>query len=114
MPGLQLTSKLIDGRFPDYERVIPDKERCDKIIDFARRELNEGAADRDRTETFSRGQWLKCGDMGLQGLPVPQGLGGSHAVAGRLRGEELGKGVAEQLLLVAQVKIHGASSALVS
>ena len=23
--GVQLTSKLIDGRFPDYERVIPDK-----------------------------------------------------------------------------------------
>ena len=24
LPGVRLTSKLIDGRFPDYERVIPD------------------------------------------------------------------------------------------
>ncbi len=44
MPGLQLTSKLIDGRFPDYERVIPDKERCDKIIDFEADELRSSLA----------------------------------------------------------------------
>ncbi len=27
---LQFTSKLIDGRFPDYERVIPEPEECEK------------------------------------------------------------------------------------
>lgn len=41
MPGLQMTSKLIDGRFPDYERVIPDRERCDKVIDFEADELRQ-------------------------------------------------------------------------
>jgi DNA polymerase-3 subunit beta len=30
--GAQLTSKLIDGRFPDYERVIPRHEDCDKQV----------------------------------------------------------------------------------
>lgn len=32
LPDLQLTSKLIDGRFPDYERVIPEIDECDKVI----------------------------------------------------------------------------------
>ncbi len=26
LPGLQFTSKLIDGRFPEYQRVLPDRE----------------------------------------------------------------------------------------
>jgi len=30
--GARLTSKLIDGRFPDYERVIPRQELCDKQL----------------------------------------------------------------------------------
>jgi alkylation response protein AidB-like acyl-CoA dehydrogenase len=61
----------------DFE-LSPDQRLLrDKIIQFAGKELNEGAADRDRTETFSRGLWLKCGDMGLQGLPVPEEFGGT-------------------------------------
>ena len=32
VPGAQLTSKLIDGRFPDYEKVIPRLEICDKQV----------------------------------------------------------------------------------
>lgn len=48
----------------------------DQIIDFARRELNDGAVDRDRNETFPEALWRKCGALGLQGLPVPQKLGG--------------------------------------
>ena len=47
------------------------------IVDFARKELNEGIIERDRTHTFPHDLWLKCGDMGLQGLPVPQEYGGS-------------------------------------
>jgi DNA polymerase-3 subunit beta len=30
--GTRLTTKLIDGRFPDYERVIPRQETCDKQL----------------------------------------------------------------------------------
>jgi DNA polymerase-3 subunit beta len=32
VPGARLTTKLIDGRFPDYERVIPRLEGCDKQV----------------------------------------------------------------------------------
>jgi len=40
----QLTSKLIDGRFPDYDRVIPDLEQCDKIISIGREVLRQSLA----------------------------------------------------------------------
>ncbi|MDX1530243.1 MAG: acyl-CoA dehydrogenase family protein [Rhodothermales bacterium] len=49
----------------------------DAVVRFAQRELNEGAADRDRDQAFPRDLWLACGQMGLQGLPVPEDLGGS-------------------------------------
>jgi alkylation response protein AidB-like acyl-CoA dehydrogenase len=48
-----------------------------EIVAFARAELNEGIIARDREQVFPRDLWLKCGEIGLQGLPVPQELGGS-------------------------------------
>ena len=42
--GTQLTSKLIDGRFPDYDRVIPDLDKCDKIISMDREVLRQSLA----------------------------------------------------------------------
>jgi len=38
---VRLTTKLIDGRFPDYERVIPDLERCDKRLVVEREALRQ-------------------------------------------------------------------------
>ena len=38
---LQFTSKLIDGRFPDYERVIPDPEKSDKQLDVDKESLRQ-------------------------------------------------------------------------
>jgi hypothetical protein len=49
----------------------------ESIIRFARKELNEDVAGRDREETFRRDLWLKCGEVGIQGLPVPEEYGGS-------------------------------------
>jgi hypothetical protein len=49
----------------------------DSIIRFARDVLNPGAAERDRKQEFSRDLWRKCGEIGIQGLPVPQQYGGS-------------------------------------
>ncbi len=37
-PSMRFTSKLIDGRYPDYVGVIPDPEMCDKMV-FVNREL---------------------------------------------------------------------------
>ena len=31
-PSMRFTSKLIDGRYPDYIGVIPDPEVCDKVV----------------------------------------------------------------------------------
>jgi alkylation response protein AidB-like acyl-CoA dehydrogenase len=48
-----------------------------QIVLFAKRELNDGVKERDRDHTFPKDLWLKCGEMGLQGLPVPEEHGGS-------------------------------------
>ena len=47
-----------------------------EIIRFAQNELNEGVEKRDREQTFPHELWLKCGEMQLQGLPVPREYGG--------------------------------------
>ena len=49
----------------------------DEIIYFARQELNSNIIERDREQQFPRDLWLKCGEMGLQGLPVPEEYGGA-------------------------------------
>jgi alkylation response protein AidB-like acyl-CoA dehydrogenase len=49
----------------------------EEIVRFARHELNRDVEGRDRSQTFPRDLWLKCGEMGLQGLPVPEEYGGS-------------------------------------
>jgi alkylation response protein AidB-like acyl-CoA dehydrogenase len=49
----------------------------DNIVRFARDVLTPGAAERDREQAFSRELWRKCGDIGIQGLPVPEEYGGS-------------------------------------
>lgn len=38
---VRFTSKLIDGRFPDYGRVIPDAEQCDKRLSMDREALRQ-------------------------------------------------------------------------
>ncbi|MBA2670886.1 MAG: acyl-CoA dehydrogenase family protein [Gemmatimonadetes bacterium] len=48
----------------------------EEIVRFARQELNEGIQERDREGRFPHELWLKCGEMGLQGLPVPEEYGG--------------------------------------
>ncbi|MGH7492060.1 MAG: acyl-CoA dehydrogenase family protein [bacterium] len=49
-----------------------------EIIRFAQQELNADAAERDRHEIFPHEQWLKCGQMKLQGLPIPEEYGGAE------------------------------------
>jgi hypothetical protein len=62
---------------------LSDEQRAlrEEIIRFAQRELSPGAAARDAAHEFSRDLWLKCGEMGLQGLPVPAEHGGAAADA---------------------------------
>jgi alkylation response protein AidB-like acyl-CoA dehydrogenase len=65
-----------------------------EIVRFARAELNDDIVRRDRDHVFPRDLWLKCAEMGLQGLPVPQEYGGSalDAVSCAVALEALGYG----------------------
>jgi alkylation response protein AidB-like acyl-CoA dehydrogenase len=47
------------------------------IIRFAREVLNHGVKERDREQAFARDLWRRCGEAGIQGLPVPEEYGGS-------------------------------------
>jgi alkylation response protein AidB-like acyl-CoA dehydrogenase len=62
----------MDFSFTDEQNLLREE-----IIRFAKNELNEGVSQRDRDQTFPRDLWLKCGEIGLQGLPVPKEYGGS-------------------------------------
>jgi alkylation response protein AidB-like acyl-CoA dehydrogenase len=48
----------------------------DQISRFASSELNRTEAESGSEHEFPHARWLKCGEMGLQGLPVPEELGG--------------------------------------
>jgi alkylation response protein AidB-like acyl-CoA dehydrogenase len=61
----------------DFSLSDEQKLLQEEVVRFARRELNKDVSERDRDQTFSRELWLKCGDMGLQGLPIPKEYGGS-------------------------------------
>ena len=58
---------------------LNDEQRLlrDQIVKFARNELNAGVIERDKAHVFPHELWLKCGEIGLQGLPVPEEYGGS-------------------------------------
>jgi len=62
----------VDFSFTDEQKLLRDN-----IVRFARDVLNAGAAERDRNQEFSRDLWRKCGEIGIQGLPVPSQYGGS-------------------------------------
>jgi alkylation response protein AidB-like acyl-CoA dehydrogenase len=60
--------------------VISEEQKAlrETIIRFARKELNHDVSKRDREQVFNHEGWRKCGEMRLQGLPIPEeyeGLG---------------------------------------
>jgi alkylation response protein AidB-like acyl-CoA dehydrogenase len=60
----------------DFSLTPEQQTLREEIVRFARRELNEGVSDREKNQAFPRELWLRCGEMGLQGLPVPEEFGG--------------------------------------
>ncbi len=46
------------------------------VVEFAKRELNEGLIERDRQGEISLENWRKCAQMGILGLPIPEEFGG--------------------------------------
>lgn len=53
-------------------------EFYDAVSRFAK-DLPDDVLGRDRTETFSRDAWDRCGAFGIQGLPAPERYGGGDA-----------------------------------
>ena len=63
----------------DFSLKDEQKALRESIVKFARGELNRDLIERDRSETFLRESWRKCGEMGLLGLPAPEDYGGAGA-----------------------------------
>lgn len=63
----------------DFSLSEDQKLLRDNIVRFAKGALNDGVQERDRDHRFSRELWRKCGEVGIQGLPVPEEFGGSGA-----------------------------------
>lgn len=49
------------------------------VIDFAKKEIEPGIAERDKDGVFSRELWTKCAEFGVQGMPFPAEYGGQGA-----------------------------------
>jgi len=60
----------------DFEPSPDQRELREQVVAFARQHLDQDVEQRDREHLFSRELWAKCGELGLQGLPVPEEHGG--------------------------------------
>ena len=70
------------------------EELQEEVIEFARRNLNEGIEYREKEQIFDRKLWKECGKIGLPGLTIPESYGGRGlgAVSTTLALEALGYG----------------------
>lgn len=60
----------------DFSYTDDQKNMRKQVIRFAQNELNKDVIERDSQQIFAKDLWLKCGEMGFQGLPVPEEYGG--------------------------------------
>jgi alkylation response protein AidB-like acyl-CoA dehydrogenase len=51
----------------------------DAIVRFAQKELNHDLVARDAEARFRRDLWVKCAEVGLHGMPLPEEYGGQGA-----------------------------------
>jgi alkylation response protein AidB-like acyl-CoA dehydrogenase len=92
-----------DAAIPPRPDPLDEEQRALRrsVAEFAQGALNDGLEEREREAEFPREAWLKCAQMGLQGLPVPTEYGGLGApattIAAALQG--LGYGCADNGLI---------------
>jgi alkylation response protein AidB-like acyl-CoA dehydrogenase len=60
----------------DFSLTPDQRSLYDEIVRFARQKLNDGVVERDKAHAFPHDLWRACGEIGLQGLPVPEAYGG--------------------------------------
>jgi alkylation response protein AidB-like acyl-CoA dehydrogenase len=63
----------------DFDFTPAQQELYNEVVNFAIARLQAGAVERDHDRTFPRDLWQQCGTLRLQGLPVPEALGGRGA-----------------------------------
>lgn len=61
----------------DFTLTEEQKRLKEQIIRFSKDNLNQDVAKRDADQRFPRDLWEKCGELGLQGLVVPEKYGGT-------------------------------------
>ena len=61
----------------DFALTPEEIELRESVAEFARKELQDDVAGRDRNEEFWREGWNRCARFGLPGLPIPAEYGGS-------------------------------------
>ncbi|CAN5254025.1 DNA polymerase III subunit beta [soil metagenome] len=99
LAGLVLTSKLIDGTFPDYERVIPRNN--DKTLEVDTR-LFASAVDRVSTISFEKGRAVKLNiaqDRLMLTVNNPDSGSAEEEIAATYNGEPLDVGFNSRYLL---------------
>lgn len=62
----------------DFSLTDEQKMLCETLTELGR-DLNEGLVERDQEGVFSLEAWRRCGEVGVQGLPLPQEFGGAGA-----------------------------------
>jgi DNA polymerase III subunit beta len=105
--GLVLTSKLIDGTFPDYERVIP--RHNDKTLDLDTK-LFAGAVDRVSTISFEKGRAVKLNisrDRLVLSVNNPDSGSAEEEIAVSYNAEPLDIGFNSRYLLDVAAQIKG-------
>src|SRR5437763_6164506 len=60
----------------DFAWSDQQRELLDAVGRFASQQLNYDVVENDRDSVFNHDAWKKCGDFGIQGLPVPTEYGG--------------------------------------
>ena len=63
----------------DFEWTEEQQQFRSSVIEFCRGELGKELSERDHQGSFPAGDWVKCAQFGILGLPVPEAYGGSDA-----------------------------------
>jgi alkylation response protein AidB-like acyl-CoA dehydrogenase len=63
----------------DFELSEEQQTFYKSVVDFAHEVVEPEAGERDRSGSFDRTVWDRCGELGLCGLPISEAYGGSGA-----------------------------------
>lgn len=61
----------------DFSLSADQRQLHAEVSRFARDVLNGDVIERDRAQEFRRDLWVRCAEMGLTGLPIPETYGGT-------------------------------------